>query len=592
MIRKNLKFLLGLIPALALFVGCTGDGGGGSSTEGSQKVRVHALSDLESLNIINSSDAMGTIVGYQTHQTLYMLNPKTYEYDPVVVKDMATVTTENDTVKITYEIREEAAWDDGTPITGEDVAFGLKLVLIPKTENKYILPYLDYIDDVVIDPENPKKFTLTCKRPYMQAAESLASNLWLFPPSVYDPEGILANYSVKDLSDETRKKEWEKDANLDKAAANFNSEKYNREIMSGSGPYKFEKWETNQRIVFKLKDNWWGHKVKNANTPWLQAYADEVSYVTIKDQTTAVVALKGESIDAMHAIPPKDFVTDLGKSDNFKEKYNLFTPEYFAYDYIGMNMRDERLGDVKVRKAFAHLMNVDQLIETEVYGLGERVTSFIHPSIKSRLNTDVKEIPFDIEQAKALLAEAGWVDSDKDGVVDKVIEGEKEDLSLTIHYNNGNDRRKTTCLLFQEAAKKAGVKIEIQPLDWSVMLDRMDKKDFDMYVGGWVASPTESDPGQIWHSESQNNGGSNYVGFGNEKSDAIIDELRQTVNYEKRAQLYKDLQAEIAEVQPYIFLLAQKNRVCIAKKYDGGFGTGLRSGLFPNGLRPVAQVTQ
>ena len=112
-----------------------------------------------------------------------------------------------------------------------------------------------------------------------------------------------------------------------------------------------------------------------------------------------------------------------------------------------------------------------------------------------------------------------------------------------------------------------------------------------MYIGGWAASPVESDPAQIWHTESYKDG-SNYVGFGTPESDALIDRLRKTVNDEERFQRYKELQKMIHEDVPYIFLVVQKNRVVINRKYDNIYGSGLRSGFLPNGFTPSQAITQ
>ena len=587
MLKKTIFFCFACLSFSLLWMSCEP-----AAESPSDKVRVHVLGDIQHLNTLTATGATSTSVAFQTHQLLYALNPTTYEYEPVLAKERAKVYEEDGVVKLDFEIRPEAKWDNGKAITAEDLIFSMKLNFVPDADTGPIRSYLDYVEDILVDSINNKKFTVVCKRAYMSAESSIAANQYFMPAYVYDPQGVLENYSLKDLlsEDEEIKKKLADDPKLKEYAKFFNGQQFKREINVGSGPYAFVKWDTNQRLVLKRKDNWWGDAVedKDAN-PWLRGYPKDIDYITITDLNTAVVALKGKSIDAMHSVPPKQFVEDLSKSDDFKNEFFLENPPLLSYDYIGMNMKDPRLADVKVRKAIAHLMDVDELVKTELYGLGHRVTTFVHPLFEERLNTDLVPYDFNVEKAKTLLAEAGWKDLDEDGVLDKEIEGEMYSLKLRIDYNNGNSRRETTCILLKDAARKAGIEIEVLPLEWATYLDKHNKHDFDMYVAGWVASPVESDPKQIWHTESYD-GSSNYVGYGTPKSDAMIEKLRVTVDDAARFQIYKELQADIHATVPYVFLISRKNTVCVSKKYETASSTGLRSGVFANGMKGVSVV--
>ncbi len=559
------------------------------------KVRIHQLGDVQHINFVTATDNQSTIMGFLTHQYLYNLDPKTYEYVPVLVKERATISEgEDGKVRMVFEIRPEAKWDNGRSITAEDVIFSLKIIFSPDIETvDRLKPYLDYIEDIEVDASNPKKFTVVCKRPYMSAETSISNNLLIVPDYVYDPQNILDNYSLKDLLDEEKNKELQNDANLKEFAKFFNSDEFKFEKISGSGPYEFVKWDTNERLVLKKKENWWGDAVhgNDPDHPWFQAYPDEVIYTTITDLTTAVVALRGQSIDAMQAVPNKQFVEELKLDNDFLGKYDMDAPPLFAYDYIGINTRDPRLTDVKVRKAMAHAMNVKQVVKTELYGLGQQMVNIIHPLFKNRFNSDIKPYAYNLQQAKTLLEEAGWTDSDGNGILDKEIDGELEELSFKIYVNNGNDRRKSSAIIFKDGLSKIGVEIDIRILEWATFLDKIHKKDFDLYVGGWAASPVESDPAQIWHSKSYADG-SNYVGFGSPESDALIDKLRETVDNETRFGMYKELQKMIHDEVPYIFLVVQRNRVAASRKYDNVYGTGLRQGFHPNGFNAVSSITQ
>ena len=100
-----------------------------------------------------------------------------------------------------------------------------------------------------------------------------------------------------------------------------------------------------------------------------------------------------------------------------------------------------------------------------------------------------------------------------------------------------------------------------------------------MYSAGWISSPLESNPKQIWHTESYN-GGSNYVGFGNAQSDKIIENLVVTIDRNKRAEYYKQLEQMINDECPYAFILAPKNRMAVSKRFSDNYTTGIRPGYW------------
>ncbi len=566
-------------------------GGGSESTTSTSftdadRVKFFSLSDPQSLNPYNAQGEQRTYMAYHVHGSLIELDFKTYGLVPVLATDRPVFEDAGgDMSWMMFEIRPEAKWDNGEPVLASDVEFSLKVLRTPKTDNMHSKPFFEFIKEVQIDPENPRKFRMLIE-PYM-SAESSMSGFSIIPRHIYDPEDLLGAYTLKDMMDKS-KEELEQDPVLDKYAEVFNSETYKRDVMEGCGPYVFDRWETNQRQVFKLKEDWWGHALREENH-WFEAYPKEIIYETITDLTTGVVALKGEKIDAMRSINQKDFVEDLRKNDKFLARFNTYTPPQFSFDYIGLNLRRPMFEDLNTRLGLAYLMNVDQLVESFCFGLGEPVASIIHPSITDRLNTDLKPIPYNLEKAKELLAKAGWEDANGDGTLDKEIDGERVDFKFVLNYNNGNDRRKTACLIFQEGCRKAGIGVDIQVLEWSVILERTKNHDFDAYVAGWIASPLESDPKQIWHTESYN-GGSNYVGFGDENTDALIEELRSELDQERRNQLFKDLQQAIRDEMPYIFLLAQKERVAIHKKYKNAEASGIRPGMWKNGFMPAESL--
>jgi peptide/nickel transport system substrate-binding protein len=579
----NIKNLLKITLISATTISIVSCGGNKGNEEKGEKLNNwdnpnvinHELSDPQMLNPVNSTDASATYIQSNIFQTLLGIDFKTLELVPVLATSRPEIIENNEGgLNFVYEIRPEAKWDDGTPITAKDVEFTLKVIKAPGVDNYSAKPYYEFIQDIIIDEQNPKKFTLVTNSVYV-LGEVMSGDYTVLPKKVYDPEGILDNYTLKQISENFES--LKEDENLKKFADNFNSEKYQREpqYIIGSGPYKLKEWQTGQKIVLERKKDWWGDALVNENV-YFEAFPPELIYQTINDQSTALVALKGGNVDVMRGIKPKDF-KDLPNSPKFQANFNAHTPSQMAYAYIGLNMRNPKFADINTRKAFAHLVDLDKIINNVVYGYATPAIGPEHPSKKKFYNDKIKPYEFNPAKAKELLEKAGWKDSNGNGTIDKVIDGQLTEFEVTYIYNNGNDTRKNIGLLLQEEARKVGVKVNVNSLDWSIFLEKTKNHDFDLYAGGWVSSPIPSDPKQIWHTSSYN-GGSNYVGFGNDETDALIDSIRVTIDDDKRAVMLKRFQEILHEQVPYIFLYYPQERIAIHKRFTNAETSPMRPG--------------
>jgi peptide/nickel transport system substrate-binding protein len=238
-----------------------------------------------------------------------------------------------------------------------------------------------------------------------------------------------------------------------------------------------------------------------------------------------------------------------------------------VYSYIGLNVRDKILSDVKVRQALSMLINVDQIIDKVRYGKASRIIGPVLPSLKDDYNNDIKPYPFDMAKAKQLLAEVGWVDSDGDGVLDKVINGQKTPFAIVYTYNKGNPLRETVGLLCQQWFKQAGIKLEIKDLDWSLFQDEMKKGNGQMFYGSWILDPRTPDFKQIFHTSSRN-GGSNYTGFGNAQTDALIEKINRNMDPASRSVEIKQFQQILHDEAPNIFLYTSNFLNVIHKRFE------------------------
>jgi len=451
----------------------------------------------------DKAQSSSEIISAKIFQTLLEIHPETYELVPNLAVSRPKLTFLDEGpykggMTLEYEIRPKAVWDNGTPVTGHDYAFTIKTIKNPKVDAAHIRPYMEFIKDIVVDKDNPKKFTVYSGDRYILSEEF--SGYWVIPEYIYDPNKIMRKFSIAELNDPKKKDALRTNADIIAFATEYNNEKYAREkgFVVGSGPYEFVEWKTGQYINLKKKENWWAEGLEGEpfhNNP------DMIKHKVIPDWTTAITTMKDEEVDLLSGIRAKDF-DDL-KEGEFTDLFSMHTPDHMTYDYIGMNMKSPIFSDKKVRKAMNYMVDKDLIREVVMYGYAVPVTGPFHPT-KSYYNNDIPHYPFDLEKAKALLDEAGWKDTDQDGIRDKVINGQKTPFKVSVKYNQGNSRRENTALMLSENAKKIGLDIKVEVREWTVYLDETKAHDFDMYISGWVASTSLGDPKQIWHSESYN----------------------------------------------------------------------------------------
>jgi len=284
----NYLLVVAVLGIAICFYACVSGDNAQSSSEviskkaGVNEANLHELSDPDKIHPVLYTSAGSNYVCMKVFQSLLENDLETYDLIPTLAVARPTITLLEDGphkggMALDFEIRSEAVWDNGTPITGEDYVFTIKSVKNPKTDAAHIRPYFDFIKDVVIDKENPKKFTVYSADRYILAEET--AGYWVLPEYIYDPKKIMRKFSFKDLNDPKKKDELRTNADIIAFATEYNKEKYAREngFVVGSGGYEFVEWKTGQYITLKKKENWWAKGLKGApfqNQPeiWQEAY--------------------------------------------------------------------------------------------------------------------------------------------------------------------------------------------------------------------------------------------------------------------------------------------------------------------------------
>ena len=177
----------------------------------------------------------------------------------------------------------------------------------------------------------------------------------------------------------------------------------------------------------------------------------------------------------------------------------------------------------------------------------------------------MQKYDYDPRKAKALLAEAGWKDTNNDGMLDK----DGRPFAFTLMTNQGNEERAKTAEIIQQDLRQIGIKVEIRILEWQAFLHQfIDKKKFEAIILGWSLG-RDPDSYDIWHSSKTKEGEFNFVSYNNPEVDRLLLEGRKTCDQNQRKKIYNRIHALIAEDQPYTFLYYPDALPVLHKRFKG-----------------------
>ncbi len=530
------------------------------SVEAIDQLTLRLNREPENLSPVLSSSSFAREVHEYIYLSLCDYDPVTLEMTPVIAKNLPVKRSENGKEIYDFEILEDALWSDGMPITAYDYVFTMKMVAHPQVKARGWESLLDDLEDIIVQSDN-KKFSLVTRGNYFLNAEAFMT-AELLPAHIYDSEGVFDKYSYQQLKDRSFANQLgDQDSAFRSLGEALSSAQFTRDIIVGSGPYTLGKWEAGQYILLNKVSAYWG--LKYPERLLLNQNVERILFQIIPENNTALLQLRNQQLSFMDLSGQTylDF-DDLQKDSLATDKFSFRTQATLRSIYLLLNTQSPLLSDVKVRKALAHLMNVDQLIQQVEGGYGTRIVSIIHPA-KSAAHKNLKPIGYDRVKAETLLNDAGWIDTDGDGIRDKHINGQKTDLRLRF-FISGSAPSEAMFAMLEQSASQAGIKIEsIVKSNAKTTEENYHTGDYE--IGTRVATPdlAPDDPYSLWHSTSIGQGGFNHTFFANAEADNLMGLIRMTRNEDERLRAYLRLQEIIYDEQPAIFLYSPINRYVI-----------------------------
>lgn len=488
-----------------------------------------------------SSDAYAAEVQSYVMESLLTRDPETLAWRGLLAESWSFSP---DGTTLTFRLRPGVRFSDGVPMTADDVAFTFRFVMDERIAAPRARAYLKKI--AAVEAIDARTVQFRFREPYFDAL-SLAGGMEILARHFY--ERFLAE-----------------------------PEQFNRSraLLFGTGPYRLrdpESWRADLGIVeLERNPRYWGP----VTPPF-----ERLVWKVITNETARLTAFKNGEIDLYGARPVE--YERLKNDPRLAERARRF--EYLAptagYSFIAWNPeRDGKptpFGDKRVRQAMTLLTDRERIIREIYLGYAEPAVSPFNPRSPQHDPALVPETA-NLDAALQLLAEAGWTRRDDGLLVNRA--GELFRFKLTFFQDNDDTRR--LVLLLKDLYARAGILLEPDPAEWSVMLERLNQKRFDAITLGWT-SGVEVDLYQIFHSSQAGPGGDNFVSFRHAEFDRLIEAARSEVDEAKRMVLWRQAERILVEEQPYTFLVRRQTLAFVDRRFANLEQTrlGLNLGFVP-----------
>lgn len=488
---------------------------------------------------------------------------------PVLASSLPRVIENENTKSYFFTIRNGAKWSDGEHVTSKDVVFSFKLLKNPIESNHHLNTAFDALIKVNEVEGETNAFELVFEKDF-QNVEMILTSLLILPSHIYDPNRILSRISFEKL--EERPIDENTSYLLGRFAKIFGNPFYhdNPKYIIGSGPYNVESWEHDKKLVLVKKLDWYGEAI--TDNMFFQNEVGRINYIINEDQDVAISKLLLGEIDVFGGLSSEN-IKKLESSDYFQQNFVVNSPTRYSFTFLGMHLKNKFLQSMNVRKAIAHSVDKQHMIDEILGGFGETV---VGPRPIQSEQSKIKDYRVDIVKAKHYLSDDGWGDANFDGYLDRMKDGKQEQLVFHLSFAR-NETAKKIAEYIQLSLREIGIRIILMELDFSTFVELNKRHKFDLCLSNFQTFPSRMDPKNIWHSDSYEYG-TNWMGFGNEASDVIVHKIRTEQDPVKRVEYEQELEQMIHENLPCLFLFAPKHRIVLNKQIQNAqfssFGLG------------------
>ena len=466
--------------------------------------------DFDSFNELNASDSDALqVIRNLLFMSLTILD-ENLQFTPQLARSWKF--SHADTI-LTFYLRKDVFWTDGEPTTAEDVLFTYKLATNPKVAYPASSRF-DLTEKVEVLDDYTVRFYF--KKPY--------------PDALFDTQiPILPKHILEKLPPEK-----------------IPESEFNHQPI-GNGPFQLVDWKANRHVIFEVNPK---HALR-------RPYIDRVVFQIIPDETILLTNLLIGELDVVPSLTPLGFKRI--QAQNFLRGLRY---EGRGYTCIGWNLA-KPLFSRRVRQALTYAINKQEIIDTLLEGFAQPAHGPLL-SFAWAYDKNLHDFPYQPDMARRLLNEAGWHDSDRDGILDK----DGHSLEFTIKTNAGNQLRRDVAVMVQSQLKKLGIAVKVQTVEYNLLLNEVfERKDFDALILGWVAGFTVN-PTDLCHSKAIENG-YNFISYRNSRIDFLLEKGRTITQRNLARPYWYEFQKIIVEDCPYTFLFIQDQLAGINQRIHG-----------------------
>jgi peptide/nickel transport system substrate-binding protein len=419
----------------------------------------------------------------------------------------------------TLHIRTDARWEDGSPVTAEDAVFTIEKIRDPKFPAAGFLRS-NFEDLKDIEALDAQTFRATFQQPY-----AFRLNVFHMP--------IVSKKLYRARS---------------RSAA-------------GNGPYRLDRWKTGETVTLLRSDRYFGAR----------PHADRVVFRILPDDATAYRALTTGELDEMRL--PSSLVRETRTDPRFAARDRLVQFFDLSFDVITLNNRSPFFSDPRVRRALTMLFDRGEVVR-DLFEGSARVISGPWSPESPAYDVGVDPLPFDPAAARQLLAQAGWTDTDGDGILDR--EGKPFHFELLVPA--GATASEQIAQVFEKDMAGGGIGVDIRRLDAATVFDRQDRGEFEAVLSAWENFDPIPDPYPYYDSSQWPPAGANSGFYKDAGADRLMEEARREFDPKKRREIYHALHRVFRDDPPDIFICSNAVRWGIATRIGGLVTTPL--GLF------------
>ncbi|WP_208585870.1 glutathione ABC transporter substrate-binding protein [Gracilibacillus suaedae] len=503
---KHLVLMLSLLFVLSIaLVACAGDGEpeettdeNDSAEEGSENEEaagsggdlvITVPSDVVSLSAQGQNDVPSSNVRENIYETLTTLN-EDQEIEPGLATDWEQV----DDVTWEFHLQEGVTFHDGAEFNAEAVKKSFDRLADEKIASPYVF-LIEQVESIEVVDDYTVRFNL--EYPYAPLLANLAhSGTGIMSPTIIDKD-------YEQLED------------------GGDVDEYINKEPSGTGPFKLEDWTAGESVTLTPYEDYWGDNAK----------LDSVQFKVVSEQSSRVAELETGVTHVADQIGPNN----MSRVDGLADASVLQSPSV-SVSYIGFNTEKEPFDDVRVRQALSMAVDKDEIINGVMNGVGIPAIGALAPPVFG-YDDSIEGLPYDVEKAKELLAEAGY-----------------EDGFETTIWTNDNEQRVDTAVALQAQLGEIGIDVEIQELEWGAYLERTSNGEHDMFILGWSTVTADADYGlyPLFHSSQQGEPG-NRSFLADDEVDELLDEGRRETDPAARQEIYTEVQEKLVDLAPMIY---------------------------------------